>query len=287
MGIKKIGLMDIVVHLILLMITISILYPLLHVVAISFSDNYSIMANKVFVLPKGFNLDSYKHVFASGKVIGGFRNSLIYTMAGVTINVLMTVVMAYPLSKRYLIGRSFFVKMVMFTMFFSGGMIPTFLIVKELHLLNTLWSLVLPNAIWTMELIIMINFFRSIPDSLYEAAYLDGASEFQVLLKVAVPLSKASVATIGLNFFMGHWSSYYLPMLYLNDSDKFPLQLVLRAMLMEAQEMEKDKFIGEGILTPAGVKNATIVIAMIPVMIIYPHVQKYFVKGVMIGSIKE
>lgn len=281
---EKFSLFDGTVHFILLIITVCILYPILHVVAVSFSGNYAIMANKVSFFPKDLTFGSYEHVLENAKIFTSFGNSVWYTALGVVTNVIMTVTMAYPLSKDYLAGRGFFMKIIVFTLFFSGGTIPTYMLVKDLQLLDTVWSLILPNAIWTVQLIIMINFIRSIPASLCEAAYLDGASEFQVLFKVIMPLLKASIATIALSYFMGHWNSYFIPMLYLFDAKKFPLQLILRSMLLEEKEQALE--MGSN-LTPAGVKNATIVLAMIPVLVIYPLAQKYFIKGVMSGSIKE
>lgn len=288
---KKVEWLDVVIHLILLVLMVCILYPMLHVVAVSFSNKYAVMANKISIFPKGFCLDSYEYVLEDGKVLKAFGNTVCYTALGVAVNVLMTILMAYPLSKEYLVGRAALIKLVMFTMFFSGGMIPTFLLVKQLHLLDTVWSLVLPNAIVTMHLIIMINFYRSIPQSLYEAACLDGASEFLVLRKVVIPLSKASIASIALFCFMINWNDYYRPMLYLFDSNKFPLQMVLREMLLEAVETTNPSsssqiIIANRAITPAGVKNATMVISMVPVLCVYPFAQKYFVKGVMIGSVK-
>ena len=284
---ERFGAFDALVHLILILLSISVLYPLLHTVAVSFSDSYSVMANRVLVLPRGFNLESYAYLLSNQKVPRAFANTVVYTALGVSINLLMTVVMAYPLSKSQLLGRNVFLKMVMFTMFFSGGTIPTFLLVKDLHLLDSIWSLVLPNAIWTMEMLIMVSFFRSLPASLFESAYLDGASEYRILWQIAVPLSKASIASIAMFFFMGHWNSYFVPMIYLNSSEKFPLQLILRSMLLEDSENMTAKMgIETAAVTPTAVKNAGIVVTMVPVMLVYPFVQKYFVKGVMIGSIK-
>ena len=230
---EKFGLFDAIVHLILILISISILYPLLHTVAVSFSDSYNVMANKVLVLPRGFNLESYAYLLQNQKVPRAFLNTVYYTVLGVSINLIMTLVMAYPLSKSQLVGRNVVLKLVMFTMFFSGGTIPTFLLIKDLGLLDSVWSLSLPNAIWTMQMLIMVSFFRSLPQSLFESAYLDGASEYRILWQIAIPLSKASIASIAMFFFMGHWNSYFLPMIYLNSTEKFPLQLVLRSMLLE------------------------------------------------------
>lgn len=284
---EKFGLYDAVVHLILILISVSILYPLLHTVAVSFSDSYNVMSNNVLVLPRGFNLESYTYLLSNQKVPRAFLNTVYYTALGVSINMLMTLVMAYPLSKSQLVGRNLILKLVMFTMFFSGGTIPTFLLVKDLGLLDSVWSLSLPNAIWTMEMLIMVSFFRSLPQSLFESAYLDGASEYRILWQIAIPLSKASIASIAMFFFMGHWNSYFIPMIYLNSSEKFPLQLILRSMLLEDSENLTAKVgIETASVTPTAVKNAVIVVTMVPVMLVYPFVQKYFVKGVMVGSIK-
>lgn len=284
---ERFGLFDAAVYLILILLTICFLYPMLHVIAVSFSDTYSVSANKVLLLPRGFTLESYAYLMKSDKVPRAFLNTVFYTVAGTLINLAMTALMAYPLSKPQLTGRGIVLKMVMFTMFFGGGTIPTFMLVKDLGLIDSAWALWLPNAIWTMEMLIMISFFRSLPPSLFESAYLDGASEYRVFLQIALPLSKASIASIAMFYFMGHWNSYFIPMMYLNDSAKFPLQLVLRSMLLEdASNFAAQSDIVQVAVTPTSVKNAVIFITMVPVMIVYPFVQKYFVKGVMIGSVK-
>ncbi len=284
----KISTFDFVNYAILICIIITILYPMLHVIAVSFSGSYEVMANQVQILPKSFNLEAYTYLFKNDKVMTGFINSVYYTFFGTLINLIFTLLMAYPLSRQKLIFRSTVIKMVVFTMFFSGGTIPTFLLVKDLKLLDSAWALWLPNAIWSMELLILISFFRSLPQSLFESAYLDGASEYRIFLQIALPLSKASIASIGMFYFMGHWNSYLIPLLYLNDSAKFPLQLILRSMLLEDAEniTSQVAMIESTAMTPTSVKNAVIFITMIPVMLVYPFVQKYFVKGVMIGAIK-
>lgn len=284
---EKFGLFDLAIQLILILISLTILYPMLHTMAVSFSDSYNVTANKVLVLPRGFTLESYKYILSNQKVPRAFLNTLLYTAAGLSINLIMTIIMAYPLSKSQLVGRSLIMKLIMFTMFFSGGTIPTFLLVKDLGLLDSIWSLALPNAIWTMEMLILVSFFRSLPQSLFESAYLDGASEYRILWQIAIPLSKASIASIAMFYFMGHWNSYFLPMIYLNSTEKFPLQLILRSMLLEDSENMTSQITQETrAMTPTAVKNAVIVVTMVPVMVVYPFVQRYFVKGVMIGSVK-
>ena len=219
------------------------------------------------------------------KVPRAFMNSVLYTVVGTAINLAMTALMAYPLSKPNLVGRGVFMKLIIFTLLFNGGTIPTYLVVQSLGLIDSMWSLVLPNAIWTMELFIQVSFYRSLPSSLFESAKLDGASELTILLRIVLPLSKASLASIALFYFMGHWNSYFLPLIYLSSGEKFPLQLVLKDMLISDSTMVSG-LVESAALTPAAVKNATIFVTMVPVMLVYPFAQKYFVKGVMIGSIK-
>lgn len=282
---KHISSLEVFSHILMILIAICILYPMLHVVAVSFSGDSAIMSNAVTIFPKDFTTKSYAYFMKNAKVIRAYGNSILYTAIGVVYNLAMTALMAYPLSKDKLMGRSFLMKFVVFTMYFSGGTIPLYMLVSKVGLIDSMWSLIIPQSIWTMEMIILINGYRAIPSSLYEAAYLDGAGEFRVFTQIALPLSKATLASVGLFYFMGHWNSYYYPMLYIFDTDKFPLQVVLRSMLMENTETITG-VITEAAVTPTGVKNAVIVLAMIPVLIIYPFVQKYFTKGVMIGSVK-
>ena len=282
---EKFTLFDVVIYTVLAFFSISILYPLLNVVAISFSDAKYIIQNEITIFPKGFSLDAYAKIFENSVIPRSYLNTIVYTAAGTLMNIGMTALMAYPLSKSRLTGRGFIMKMILFTMFFSGGTIPTFLIVKYLKMLDTIWSLILPNAIWTTNLIIMISFYRSIPVSLFESAMLDGASEYRVFAKIALPLSKASMASIGLFYFIGHWNSYFLPLIYLQSADKYPIQLVLKNMLMDESLQTTNLLVNVNIV-PAALKNATIFITIIPVLIVYPLVQKHFVKGVMIGSVK-
>lgn len=283
---KRISLFDVIVHSILIIVSICMLYPLLNTVAVSLSGDHAIMTNQVTIFPKDFTLKSYEYFLDNKDVIRAYANSVLYTAVGVCWNVFMTVLMAYPLSRDKVIGRKTIIKLVVFTMFFNGGTIPTYLVVKETGLLDSMWALIIPQSIWTMELLIVISFFRGLPSGLFEAAEIDGASEFQMFYKIALPLSKASIASIALFYFMGHWNSYYLPMLYLDDPNKFPLQLILRSMLMKANESSTMAILAESAIVPTGIKSAVIVITMIPVLLVYPFVQKFFVKGVTVGAIK-
>ena len=259
---------------------------MLNVLATSLSGSTAVLSGNVTIFPVDFTWESYKYFLEDSTVLKAYWNSIVYTVVGVAYNLCMTALMAYPLSRTKLVGRSIFMKIVIFTMYFSGGTIPLFLLVSELKLMDTMWALIVPNSVWTMQMIIMINGYQAIPDSLYEAAELDGAGDFTVFTRIALPLSKATLATIGMQIFMSHWNSYYNPMLYLFDKDKFPLQVVLRSMLTENAEQIVGAGGMVGAITPDGIKNAVIVLTMIPVMLIYPFVQKYFVKGALVGSVK-
>ena len=280
----KVDWIDIFAHTFNIIFCLLILYPVLNTLARSFSGNYAIAANKVTIFPVDFTLKSYKYVFDNPRILRSFGNAIFYTAVGVTCNLAATVLMAYPLSKSKLMGRPWILKGMMFTMYFSGGMIPSYLLVSSLGLRDSMWALIIPNIIHTSNCIIMINGFRATPESLYEAAYLDGAGDFQVFVRIALPLAKATIASLGLFYFMSHWNDFFTPMLYLDTADKMPLQVVLRSVLIEENTIEMDPTAGA--LTPEGIKGAVIFITMIPVMIVYPFAQRYFVGGVMMGSVK-
>lgn len=282
---KKISIFDVINTIILIFIAFITFYPVLYIVSVSFSDTTSIVQNKVRFFPKGFNLEAYKFILQDVRIPKAYLNTIIYTAAGTLVNVLMTAFGAYPLSKKGFLGKKFFTAAIVFTMFFNGGMIPNYIIVQKLGLIDTIWALIIPNAIWTMELLILKGFYESIPPALYESAIVDGASEYKILFKIMLPLSKAALASIALFYFMGHWNSFFIPLIYLNDAKKFPLQLVLREMLIFDTAKESN-LIDQSTMTPEAMKNATIFVSMIPVLIIYPFAQKYFVKGVMVGSVK-
>jgi putative aldouronate transport system permease protein len=283
---RKLGGLDIFAHIVMILLSICVLYPMLNVLATSLSSSTAVLSGNITIFPMEFTWESYKFFLEDSTVLNAYWNSIVYTVVGVTYNLCMTALMAYPLSRTKLVGRGIFMKIVIFTMYFSGGTIPLFLLVSELGLMDSMWALIVPNSVWTMQMIIMINGYQAIPDSLYEAAELDGAGDFTVFTRIALPLSKATLATIGMQIFMSHWNSYYNPMLYLFDKDKFPLQVVLRSMLTENAEQIVGAGGMVGAVTPDGIKNAVIVLTMIPVMLIYPFVQKYFVKGALVGSVK-
>jgi putative aldouronate transport system permease protein len=276
---------DVFLTVVLVLVAAVTVYPVIYVVAISFSDTASIVQNKVFLFPKGFNLSAYKAVMQDARVPRAYLNTILYTSLGTAINLLMSAVAAYPLSRPGFFGRKFFLIAIVLTMFFNGGIIPTYLIVQKLHLIDTIWALVLPNAIWTIELLILKNFYESMSCSLRESAVIDGASEYRILFQIVIPLSKPALASIGLFYFMGHWNSFFLPMIYLNDQHLYPLQVVLKDMLISDQAKET-ALVDKAALTPQAMKNATIFLSMVPVLMVYPFAQKYFAKGIMLGSEK-
>jgi putative aldouronate transport system permease protein len=282
---KKIALFDIINGFFMILIGVILLYPVVYIIAVSFSDTVYIVQNKITFYPKGFNLDAYKMILEDNRIPKAYLNTLLYTGLGTFINLLMTSMGAYPLAKKDLFGRKFFLTAIVITMFFNGGMIPTYIVVQKLGLIDTMWALLIPNAIWTMELLILKSFYESISPSLYEAAIIDGASEYKILFQIIIPLSKAALASIALFYFMGHWNSFFIPLIYLNDADKFPLQIVLRDMLIDDTAKDSN-LMKQAKMTPEAMKNATIFLSMIPVLMVYPFAQKYFTKGVMLGSVK-
>ena len=221
----------------------------------------------------------------------GYLNTFIYTTVGTSINLLLTTMGAYALSRKNLYGRNVITAILIFTMFFSGGMIPTYLVVKSLHMLNTIWAMVIPGAISVYNLIIMRTFFQtSIPDELEEAAHIDGCSNIQTLIRIVLPLSTPILAVMVLFYAVSHWNTFFDGLIYLTDRNKFPLQLILREILIQNRVADMDSTLEESLIQQAiaveGLKYALVVVANLPVLIMYPFVQKYFVKGVMIGSLK-
>lgn len=268
------------------------LYPLIFVVSASFSSGEALMRGEVWLLPKGVNLDAYRTIFKMPEILRGFVNSLFYTALGTAVNVVFTVLAAYPLSRKDLYGRPVLMFLFAFTMMFSGGLIPTYLLVRDLKLLNSVWALILPGALSVWNMTITMNFFRgNLPDEMLEATQIDGCSDVQFLWRFAVPLSKSILAVIALFYAVGHWNSYFSALIYLTDARKYPLQLVLRDILINNQldisssQMDVQTMLRKEYLQDL-LKYAIIVVSTVPMMILYPFVQKYLVKGVMLGSLK-
>ena len=275
----------------LLAFLIIVLYPILFVVAASFSSGEAVSAGKVFLWPVDFSLDGYKTGFNNRNIWMGFCNSILYTVLGTAINLVMTMIAAYALSRDDVPGSNKIMLLFTFTMFFNGGMIPTYMLIRSLHMLDTVWAMIIPGAIGVYNLIIARTFIRnSIPGDLLDAAKIDGCSDIKYFLKIVLPLSKAIMAVLVLFYGVGHWNSYFNPMLYLNTRELFPLPIFLKEILIANQidpSTVSDPELQMQIAKIADViKYALIVVSTIPVMLIYPFIQKYFVKGVMIGSVK-
>ena len=263
------------------------LYPLVYVVSASFSSSDAISRGQVYLLPVEFSLDGYKMLSKNKDILTGFTNSVLYLIVGTSINMLLTVALAYPLSRKELPFRNMLTLFIVFTMYVQGGLIPTYLQVSRMNLVDTLWGLILPNAIITTNMIIMCTYFQtSLPESLHEAAVLDGCNYTCYLLKIVLPLSLPILAVVGLYYAVGHWNNYFDALIYLRSRDKQSLQLVLRDILLANQVNSGDGSYSESSKLGVTIKYSVIVVSCIPMMIAYPFVQKFFVKGVMIGALK-
>ena len=286
---------DTVIFIILTLILFVVAYPLYWVIISSFSDPTAVSAGKVLLRPIGFTLKGYAEVFKNSQVMRGFFNSIVITFVGVCVNLAVTLPTAYALSRDNFSGKKPITIFYMITMFFGGGMIPTYLVVKNMQLLNTIWALVLPGCLSVYNMIVARTFFKSnISEEPYEAGEIDGCTQSRFFFQIALPLSKAIIAIMVLYYGVGHWNSYFSALLYISDQDKYPLQLVLRNILITNQTA-----LSQTATTAAAraalqeqqqlidvMKYSLIIISSVPVLIMYPLVQKHFVKGVMIGSVK-
>jgi putative aldouronate transport system permease protein len=267
------------------------LYPLLYVLFASFSEPTAVVQNRGLLLgPVGFNLSAYRFVFANPMISVGYRNTLFYVVGGTALNMVLTCLGAYALSRRNVLWKKPIMFLIVFTMFFSGGLVPTYLLVtRTLGLLDSPWAIILPSAISTWNLIILRTSFQNLPEALEDAARVDGANDFQILLRVVLPLSKPVLAVMVLFYAVGHWNAFFNAMIYLRTRTLFPLQLILREILITNSTDSMTTGISAADIMPIGetIKYATIMVATVPILLIYPFLQRYFVKGVMIGALKE
>lgn len=274
-------------YIILTLVALITLYPFWYVFIVSISGSDAIMAGKTILLPQDLNVESYKAVFVYPNIWRSYGNTLFYTIVGTAVNIVLTVFAAYPLARKQFVFKRFFLMMVTFTMFFSGGIIPTYLVVRQFHLIDTRWAMIIPGAIMTWNLIILRSFFMSIPESLEESAKIDGASELTVLFRIILPLSKAGIAITGLYYAVGHWNDFFSALIYLNDKKLYPLTIILTNIILQNDTLRQAQSAGEvrqGL--SVGIRYATIIVAVVPILMVYPYIQKYFVKGVMLGSVK-
>lgn len=278
-------------YIVLTLFLIAVAYPLIYVFSASMSDPRSVISGKMWLWPVDITFDGYRAVFRNSRIVTGFQNSLFYTVAGTLISVTLTILAAYPLSRKDLAGRNVIMFLFVFTLLFGGGLIPTYLVVREVGMLNTRWALIIPAALSVYNMIITRTFFQStIPDELLEAAQLDGCSDFRFVKDVVIPLSGPIIAVNALFYAVGQWNQYFSALIYLTKPDLFPLQLILREILVQnqvdfSQISDVNQLMARQQLQDL-LKYSLIVVASAPVLIIYPFVQKHFVRGVLIGSLK-
>lgn len=274
-------------------IAIVVMYPLIFIVSASFSSPEAVNQGLVWLWPKGFSLKGYERIFASEAIWRGYGNTILYTAVGVTINLFMTITAAYALSRKHFMPRKFVSVLFVFTMFFGGGLIPTYLLVKNLGMLDTIWALVIPNAVSMFLIIITRTFFEtSIPDELRESAMIDGCSDMKYLLRIVVPLSMPIIAVLAIFYGVDHWNSYFSALIYMSEQSTYPLQLVLRQILIQNQISGEIMGLDDVYLAAEKqqiadlMKFGIIIVSSLPIIMVYPFLQKYFVKGMMIGAVK-
>lgn len=278
-------------YILLSLLSLSVIYPLYFVAVSSFSEP-NIAGGNLLFFPKDFTLEGYMRIFEDSSIWRGYKNTILYTVVGTLINVVLTLTAGYALSRRDLYGRNLFMMMIVFTMFFGGGLIPTYLLVKKLGMVNTIWAMMIPNAVSAFNIIITRTYFQTtLPGELLESAHIDGCSDLRFFVRIALPLSMPIVAVMGLFYTVSHWNAYFNALIYLKDYELQPLQIILRNILISNQVSEMfveeihDMAQQQRVLEL--MKYGVIVVASLPVLVLYPFLQKYFVKGVMIGSIKE
>jgi putative aldouronate transport system permease protein len=278
----------------LLLLLAIVLYPLIYIVSASISDPIAVNSGEMWLWPESITFEGYQRVFQNSEIWMGYRNTVIITAMGVTIHLAILLPCAYALSRSDLAGRTFIMMMFLFTMFFSGGLIPTFLVVKQLGMVNTLWALVVPNAVGVWGIIVARTFFQmNVPKELQEASQMDGCSDFGLFFRIVLPLSAPIIAVLALFNAVGHWNQYFNALIYLNNRDIFPLQLILREILVQQQMSAQMMMQGDDLELLAQqapnadiIKYAVMIVSSLPLLVAYPFVQKYFVKGVLIGSVK-
>ncbi|AFK86453.1 MULTISPECIES: carbohydrate ABC transporter permease [Thermoanaerobacterium] len=285
---KQYKIFKVVNTIIMILVILVTLYPFWYLLSVSLSGEKYVYAGLVSLYPKGFTLKTYQVLLAEKEFWTSYKNTIIYTVVGTLVSLFLSTLLAYPLSKKRLKGRGIILGFVVFTMFFSGGLIPTYLLVNALGMRNTIWGVVLPGAVSTFNVMVMKTFFEGIPAELEEAAEVDGMSTYGILLKIILPLSKPIMYVMALFYAVGVWNNWFGPFIYLDDSSKFPVALYLRNILAGAQQTAVSSTSDQSELAQisATLKSASVILTSIPIMMVYPFIQKYFVQGVMIGSLK-
>lgn len=288
---KKWSLFDVVNNSILLVVALLCVFPFLYILAVSLSDGLHVVNGDVLLVPKGFNIETYKYILSSPRfnVFTGLKNSFLYTIVGTVVAVLLTYITAYALSRKRLKGRYLIMLIFLFTWVFEAGLIPNYLVFRELGLVNSFWVMVLPTAINTFFLVIARSFLDQMPVELEESAFMDGANDFQIMWKVFLPLCKPMLATIGVFYAVNIWNSFLVPLIYLQDKSLYPIQLVLYNLIInpDPQSTNFENVTRNGyLLLPKNIQAAAIFLAVFPILFVYPYAQRYFTKGFLVGSVK-
>lgn len=274
----------IVVYLILALCGIAAVFPLLYVVSVSITPISEVLRNGGFILfPRQITFEAYSKLFTDSGIPRALWVTVIITGVGTLLNIAITALMAYPLSRKQLPGRSLFLLMVVFTLLFSGGIIPTYLVIKSLGLLNSLWAMILPNLVWSFNVLIVKSFFEQLPEELFESARMDGAKEFRILLKMVMPLSIPVMLTVGLFYAVGHWNEFFQAIMYVTDRSLFPLQVIVREILMQTQQPLEN---ADNVTPTETLQMASVIMASLPIIVVYPFLQRHFTKGMLLGSVK-
>ncbi|MEG0513715.1 MAG: carbohydrate ABC transporter permease [Clostridia bacterium] len=277
--------MDIVIYAVMIFVLLICLVPFVYMLALSLSDPKAIINGKVTFFPVGWNVDAYKQIFDYPNFFRAYGNTIFYTVAGTAISLVMTCLFAYPLSKTFLRGQRFFMKLVVISMFFTGGLIPNYLLISNLHITGTIWAMLLPFAINQFNLIILVNFFKTLPVEIEEASLIDGLNYFGILLRMVVPLSTAALATVGLYTAVFFWNDWFNGLIYLNTA-QYPVMLFLRNIVNGTAMLGDAAGSADKSTIAISIKSAVIITSTLPIIILYPFLQKYFVKGLTVGSVK-
>ncbi len=279
---------QIILGFFMILACVAFLIPVVNVISLSLSGSGAILRREVGLIPVEFTTIGYQQVFSSNRLMTGFKNSFLVILGNLPLSLVLTSMAAYPLAFGDFKGKKVYNAMIMFTMWFAAGLIPNFMVVRSLGMLNSLWSLIIPSALGAYNILILRNFMSSISMSLIESAKIDGATDFTILFRVVLPLSLPVMATLSLWIIVARWNEFFNPLMYITNRTKFTLQVVLRDLLMSAELEELQLTAGEGTITlPEQLRNASIVVSMVPMLIIYPFLQKYFVSGIMLGGVKE
>lgn len=276
---------DIMNYSLLILLGLITLYPLINVLAVSLSSYAGYLKFPMMIFPIEFNLDAYQSIFSNPLILTSYSNTIFVAIVGTLVNVVVTILTAYPLAKDRVRGSRVFMFMIVFTMMFNGGIIPTYMVIRSLSLIDTLWALILPLAVSAYNFIIMKNFFESIPDSIEESVKIDGAGHLRTLISIIIPLSYPVIATITLFYAVSNWNRFFEAVMYINSRSNWTLSILLREIITENTELLMDPAV-ENQVFPKTMQNATIVVAILPIMMVYPFLQRFFIKGIMIGAVK-